>query len=253
MRKSVVFIVAAAVLGWAVAQAGQELVGTWIANAAGQQHTLVLAADGTGNADGQALRWGVMDGVLGLEQNGQVYYYYYAVEGTQLYVADGVSPTPLVFTRSSGSPAGSLPGGQQTGPLQGTTGGFATQPGAAPQVSSGDAASLVGKWCSGNEFSAVAGGGASNMECFELRADGTYVYEAEGSMSAYAPGAWGGTTSQSADSGRWSYDGFRLTAQSNSGALKSYSLERRNNSKTGDPMLCLDGECYTTYWQKQPW
>lgn len=63
-----------------------------------------------------------MDGVLGLEQNGQVYYYY-AVEGTQLYVADGVSPTPLVFTRSSGSPAGSLPGGQQTGPLQGTTGG----------------------------------------------------------------------------------------------------------------------------------
>lgn len=52
MRKSVVFIVAAAVLGWAVAQAGQELVGTWIANAAGQQYTLVLSADGTGNADG---------------------------------------------------------------------------------------------------------------------------------------------------------------------------------------------------------
>jgi hypothetical protein len=73
-------------------------------------------------------------------------------------------------------------------------------------------------------------------------------------MSANAPGMWGGTSSQSADSGRWSVAGNRITAQSRSGQTNSYTLEKRNNPKNRrDPMICLDGDCYTTYYNRPPW
>ena len=66
-------------------------------------------------------------------------------------------------------------------------------------------------------------------------------------------GAWGGTSSSSSDAGRWSATANSITAQSNSGKTTTYSLEKRNHQKTRDPMLCLDGECYVTYWNKAHW
>lgn len=112
----------------------------------------------------------------------------------------------------------------------------------------------MGKWCKGGAFSANAGGGSSSMTCFELRGDGRYTYQHEGSMSANAPGMWGGTSSQSADAGQWSVNANRLTARSQSGQVNTYTVEKRNHPKNHrDPMLCLDGECYTTYYQRAPW
>ena len=65
---------------------------------------------------------------------------------------------------------------------------------------------------------------------------------------------YGGTNSQSSDSGRWSYDGARLTAHSRTGKVASYALEKRNHPKNKrDPMICLDGKCYVTYYNKPAW
>jgi hypothetical protein len=86
------------------------------------------------------------------------------------------------------------------------------------------------------------------------KADGTYAYQHEGSMSANAPGMWGGTASQSSDAGRWNVSGNQLTAQSQRGTVNTYTLEKRNHPKNKrDPMICLNGECYVTYYNKPAW
>jgi len=59
---------------------------------------------------------------------------------------------------------------------------------------------------------------------------------------------WGGTSSSSGDAGRWSESERSITAQSQTGITSTYQLEKRNRA----PILCLDGECYLTYWQKAP-
>ena len=112
---------------------------------------------------------------------------------------------------------------------------------------------LVGKWCEVKNFSANAGGGSASSSCFELRADCSYVYASERSMSAYAPGMYGGTSSSSNDAGRWSATASSITARSQRGTTTTYRLEKRNHPRNGDPMLCLDGDCYVTYYQKRPW
>ena len=113
---------------------------------------------------------------------------------------------------------------------------------------------LVGKWCKGSNFTGNSGGGSSRMACIELKPDGSYSYRSEGSMSANAPGMWGGTSSQSGDAGRWTVAGNQITAQSRSGKVSTYTLEKRNNPKNRrDPMICLDGDCYTTYYNRQHW
>jgi hypothetical protein len=93
-------------------------------------------------------------------------------------------------------------------------------------------------------------GGSSRSACFELRADGTYLYQHAGSSS----GAYGSTASQSSGAGRWRVSGNQLTAQSQRGNVNTYTLEKRNHPKNKrDPMICLDGECYVTFHNKPPW
>lgn len=48
--------------------------------------------------------------------------------------------------------------------------------------------------------------------------------------------------------------GARLTAHSRSGKVASYALEKRNHPKNKrDPMICLDGQCYVTFYNKPAW
>ena len=127
--------------------------------------------------------------------------------------------------------------------------------GAGSVSSGGNGQELVGKWCDMHTMMSSQGqGGSSRMACMELKADGTYAYNAESSRSVNTNTFYGGTNSQSADSGRWSYDGARLTAHSRSGKVSSYALEKRNHPKNKrDPMICLDGTCYVTYYNKPAW
>ncbi|MBK9163427.1 MAG: hypothetical protein IPM21_05840 [Acidobacteria bacterium] len=112
----------------------------------------------------------------------------------------------------------------------------------------GNPQDLVGKWCYSANVQAQGGGRQSDI-CFTLHPDGTYEYSGETSNS----NIYGGSNSQSRDAGRWSATATTLTARSNSGETKTYTLERRNHPRTGDPMLMVDGDAFVTFYQKRPW
>lgn len=218
---------------------GPAITGDWHASVNGQPLALSLAAGGGGSLNGEPIRWSVLGSVLFIEQQGEISAYQFEQQGSRLAVAGGELAAPVTLERGKAAPSS-------------PKGSAGRQSPAAP-ASGGRAASLVGKWCEAGSFSAVSGGGASHMGCFELRADGSYRYAYEGSMSAYAPGMYGGTASQSGDQGRWSMKGDTITAQSANGTVTNYRLELRNHPKNRDPMICLDGTCYVTYYQKAPW
>lgn len=221
-----------------LASATPALHGTWSAVVDGAPLVVVFNAGGGGTVDGQPMHWQVMGQTLLIEQQGEVGTYAFRVKGDVLSVSGGDFSGVVGFSRGTGA----IGQTRASGP-------------AAAKGATGDRSSheLAGKWCKGGSFSANAGGGSSSMTCFELRADGRYLYEHEGSMSAQAPGMWGGTASQSSDAGRWRVEGRHLVAESQGGTTSRYVLEKRNHPKNRDPMLCLDGDCYTTYWQRSPW
>jgi hypothetical protein len=75
------------------------------------------------------------------------------------------------------------------------------------------------------------------------------VYHSESSSS----GQYGGTASQSDDSGTWQATETQLTARSNTGQVQTYELGRQNHPKTNDPMLLVNGQAFVTFYQKPPW
>lgn len=107
---------------------------------------------------------------------------------------------------------------------------------------------LVGKWCYQANVQAQGGGRQTDI-CFTLNSNGTYEYYGESTST----NPNGGSNSQSYDAGRWSATATTLMARSNSGETRTYTLEKRNHPKTGDPMLIVDGDAFVTYYQKQPW
>lgn len=126
--------------------------------------------------------------------------------------------------------------------------GFGTGTGTGAGTRSGVIQDLVGKWCYQANVQAQGGGRQSDI-CFTLKADGTYEYYGEASNS----NVYGGSNSQSWDNGQWSATADSLIARSNSGKTTTYTLERRNHPKTGDPMLIVDGDAFVTFYQKRPW
>ncbi|HSV54873.1 MAG TPA: hypothetical protein VLJ57_22310 [Burkholderiaceae bacterium] len=223
----------AACLAATAAAANPALTGTWNGTLQGNPLSLTLDGKGGGRVDGRPIRYQVTGSLLVIEDQGELAAYQFQVQGNQMQVAGGQLPGVLTLTRGQpgSAKAAITPMPTAAGPRQ----------------------ELVGKWCKASSFTANAGGGSQSSACFELRANGTYVYGSERSASAYGGGMWGGTSSNSGDAGRWSATEVSITAQSNSGRSSTYRLEKRNHPKNRDPMLCLDGECYVTFWQKAPW
>jgi hypothetical protein len=222
-------------------RANPGLTGSWNGNIDGTQVNLMVDGKGSGNVDGVPMRYQVLGNMLFVERQGQVIGYQFELRDGKLLVAGGDLPGLLIMSKGSG--AAQKPGQQAGG-----------QPGQRQaQAQGGIAQELVGKWCLVTNFSANAGGGSSSSTCFQLNPNGTYTYNSERSMSAYAPGMWGGTSSNNSDSGRWSAAGNTITAMSNNGKTTTYQLEKRNHPKTRDAMLCLDGECYVTYFNRPRW
>ncbi len=217
----------------APAVADPALAGTWSGAVDGQPLTVTFDGKGGGRVDGRPIRYQVNGNVLVVEDNGEVAMYQFQVRGGQLLVAGGQLPGLVTLSRGTAAAAA-----------------IAAAP-TAPR--GGSPADLVGRWCKMTSFSANGGGGSQSSTCFELRPDGTYTYSSERSASAYAGGGWAGTSGSSGDAGRWSATASSITAQSRSGQVSTYQLERRNHPKNRDPMLCLDGECYVTYYRKNPW
>ena len=225
----------------APALANPALHGTWSAAVDGQPLTVTFEPNGTGRINGKPMRWQTLMRLLVVQhQGGETVSYSFDAKGDRLSVSGGDLDGIVTLSRGTAAAEAAARSARSAQ--------------ASSQAPSGNGQDLVGKWCKGSSFTANSGGGSSRMSCFELRPDGTYTYQSEGSMSANAPGMWGGTSSQSGDSGRWSVAGNRITAQSRSGQTNSYTLEKRNNPKNRrDPMICLDGECYTTFYNRPPW
>jgi hypothetical protein len=217
------------------ASANPALTGDWRGEIAGVAVALMLDGKGAGVLDGSPVRYQTQGNMLFIERQGVVSVYQFELRNEQLLVAGSGLPGVLVLSRAAAAKpapsAGAPPAPEES----------AVRP------------ELVGRWCQASTFMANRGGGSQSSVCFELRPNGTYVYASERSMDAYGTGMWGGTSSSSSDAGRWSATAVSITAQSNSGRATIYRLEKRNHPKNRDPMLCLDGECYVTYWQKAPW
>lgn len=228
----------ASVIGLCTAAHGNPaLTGAWSGQLNGQPLSVAFDAQGGGQVDGRPIRWQATGNVLWIQDRGEVAMYQFQAQGNQLLIAGGQLPGLLTLTRATpGAPAPQRP----------------QAPAAAAPISN-QGADLVGRWCKVTSFSATGGGGSQSSACFELRADGSYVYGSERSMSAYAPGMWGGTASSDSDAGRWQASEASITARSNSGRVSTYRLEKRNHPRNRDPMLCLDGECYVTFFRRNPW
>jgi hypothetical protein len=239
------FLVAAALA--APAHASPALHGTWsAAEVNGRPLVVQFDAGGNGQINGQPMRWQTLGSMLFIEQNGQVGTYSFDVKDGKFVVSGGDLPGVATLTKGT---AAAESGKKQAAARQAKAAKGAPasgQPG-APAASGGQ--EIVGKWCNLAQFTANRGG-SSRMECFQLNADGSYSYNYEGSMS----GTTGSTASQSSDSGRWRYDGQQLVAQSRSGKVSTYTLEKRNHPKNKrDPMICLNGTCYVTFYNKPAW
>lgn len=221
----------------AIAFANPALHGTWsAANVQGRPLKVYFAADGSGKINDQPMRWQVMGSALFIQQNGQVASYGFKVDGDKLHVSGGDLAQPATLSKGAAA-------------YEAAVKGKAASPAKAGAPSSGNGQELVGKWCDVRSMSNYQGG-SSSMACFELKPDGTYTYSAESSRSVSA----GSTASQSSDAGRWSYKAGQLIAQSRNGQTHTYNLEKRNHPKNKrDPMICLNGACYVTFYNKPAW
>jgi hypothetical protein len=243
LRRNTLVALVLALAFAAQAYGNPSLHGTWsAAEVNGRPLLVTFDANGAGKINGQPMRWQTLGPMLAIEQNGDVATYSFQIDGGKLKVSGGDLSGVATLTRGSKA-ADAAKAKQPSKPA-----------GQARQAASGTSQELVGKWCNLAQFTANNRGGSSRMECFELKPDGTYAYHYEGSMSANAPGMYGGTASQSADAGRWSYNGSELTAHSRNGTVSTYTLEKRNHPRNKrDPMICLNGTCYVTYYNKPAW
>ncbi|MEI6668676.1 MAG: hypothetical protein WCP29_11020 [Acidobacteriota bacterium] len=207
---------------------------------------------GSQSATGLVGSWQGPQGVTQIKADGTMLIqgtpYRYAVQGNTLTLVGNDGTLPIPFQLNGDTLTVSING--QTAVL---TRMAANAPTATPGGGGSSIAELAGKWCYFSNFSANSGGGSMSNECFVINANGTYAYHREGSMSAYAPGMYGGTASQTDDRGTVQLQGSTLMVTSQSQGPASYTLVKRNDQKTGDAMLCLDGRCYVTAYNRPPW
>ncbi|WP_339815835.1 hypothetical protein [uncultured Imperialibacter sp.] len=206
-------------------------------------------------------KWESQGQVLDFMANGKVVIdgnsFDYQTQGTTVILSTPQGAVQFQYqlggnTLTLTGPGGSLVYNKFNGsvPPAGPT-GVSSNSGSAP-------AELAGKWCYVNVAS-TGSGGWSTDECIILNANGTYEYYSENSGSATVTNqygtqiATGGTSSQTSDAGTWSLQGSVLVASSRSGGNQSFTFEKRNHPKNGDPMIVLNGRTYVTFYQKPPW
>ena len=238
MRTILAFALALFLAAGAFAANNPALVGTWsAAEVQGQPLLVEFAPGGTGKANGQPMRWSTLGGALFIPQNGQTATYGFKIDGEKLLVYANGQTQPTTLSKGSAAYEAAMKAKPKVATAK------------AAAQGSGNGQELVGKWCDVAAMS-TGGGSSSRMACMELKADGTYTYNTESSRSVSA----GSTVSQSSDFGRWSYNGSQLIAQSRSGKTNTYNLEKRNHPKNKrDPMICLNGACYVSYYNKPAW
>jgi hypothetical protein len=205
-----------------------NLLGTWSVNG----ETVVFNADKTGSYNGNRFNYIINGNTLTTSDNTGTTVFNYSVNGNNLtLIGGGVN---VIMQRGAANTNTS-----QSNTYSKNTGGGIDQ-------------SIVGKWCWVNASSTYTSS-SSSSKCIVLNENGSYEYYAEGSISGYGGGGYGGSASQSADRGTWKLEGNRIHVQSQAQGYKVYSFEKRNHPKNGDPMIVIDGDTYVTFYQKAPW
>lgn len=203
-----------------------NLLGTWSVNG----ETVVFKNDKTGTYNGNPFRYSVVGNTLTTSDNTGTTVFTFAVNGNYLtLIGGGVN---VVMQRGNASNSQSNTYGKSSG--------------------GGIDQSIVGKWCWANTSSTYSSS-YNSSKCIVINANGSYEYYAEGSISGYGGGGYGGSSSQSSDRGTWRLEGNRIHVQSQAEGYKVYSFEKRNHPKNGDPMIVIDGDTYVSYYQKAPW
>ena len=200
------------------------LIGKWTSSEA----RIEFLDESTMTINGDKFKYAVVEKMIIVETDEGQMEFPFTLKGNTLTVL--VEGRKVVYTRSSNN------GEEEDGPGQNLNRG-----GSNPQE-------LVGKWCYQANVNANNGGRMSNI-CFTLYENGTYEYYGETTSS----NPYGGSSSQESDAGRWSATATTLSARSNKGETRTFSLEKRNHPKTGDPMLVIDGDAFVTFYQKRPW
>jgi hypothetical protein len=198
----------------------QGIVGRWQSSEA----TVQINDDGTLNLNGGTYRYAVKGNNITLANDEGALTFPFKLSGDTLQVL--VDGRLVIYKRLTGN-AG----------VENMRGASATNP-----------QELFGKWCYMSNVNSYAGGRMSNS-CFTLYPNGTYEYYSETSSS----GPVASSASQESDSGTWSLTGSTLTAHSRARGTLTFSFEKRNHPKTGDPMILLDGDAFVTYSQRSPW
>lgn len=208
----------------------ENLIGQWQGQVEGQRLSLQFNADGTGKLNDEAIQYATQANLLMIQTQNGTTAYQFSWQNKQLIVQGGNLVTPLMLQRSKHIENNKA----ATGAKANTN-------------------FLVGKWCLVKSFSANAGGGSSSNQCFVLEANGRYRYDDERSMDAYGGGMWGGKSSHSSDTGQWTATQDSMTAQSDNGSTIRYQMQLKNHPKNNEPMICLEGDCYVTYYQRASW
>ena len=198
----------------------QGIVGRWQSSEA----TVQINDDGTLNLNGGTYRYAVKGNNITLANNEGALTFQFKLSGDTLQVL--VDGRIVIYKRLTGGA-----GVENMGSASGTN----------PQE-------LFGKWCYMSNVNSSGGGRMSNS-CFTLYQNGTYEYYSETSSS----GPVASSASQESDSGSWSVTGSTLTAHSRARGTITFSFEKRNHPKTGDPMILLDGDAFVTYSPRSPW
>jgi hypothetical protein len=201
------------------AQKESGLVGRWQSSEA----TVQIKDDGTLVLNGTTLR--------------------YSVKGNTITLANDEGAAQLPFELSGDTLRVLVDG--RTVTYKRVRGESVDSGGPAHEMNSAD---LFGKWCYMANVNSGTGGRISNR-CFTLYPNGTYEYYSETSSS----GPIASSASQESDSGTWTATATTITRNSRSLGTETYSLEKRNHPKNGDPMLVIDGDSYVTYSPRSPW
>lgn len=212
-----------------IVSAQNSIIGTWNNDEMG---TLVFYANGNGSfAGGDFTYTSTSNKIFAHSDDGDFSYTYKFVNG-ELIISGGIFPQPVAFTKMKAGSNSTNAGNTKSGSID---------------------KSIVGTWCWTNASGVNTNATSSNTRCIVFNSDGTYQYTYEGSISGSNSGYYGGSASQSADHGTWKLNGNSISVISASAGAITYSFQKKNHPKTGDPMIIINGDAYVTYYQRSPW
>ena len=114
-----------------------------------------------------------------------------------------------------------------------------------------DGREIAGKWCHQTSSSSNTGG-SYHRQCLSLNPDGTFTFEAEGSMDARGYDQYGGQTfnggvsSNDGSRGTWSFEGATIK-------LNGIAMSCQKTYYNSDPALNINGSLFVTYYRRAPW